>query len=132
MAISGFYETEPWGLDAQSAFLNLVVEVATVLSPAELLSRLKETEEMLGRVEAERWGPRLIDLDIVYYGARVIMEQGLTIPHPHCHERGFVLAPLAEIAPDFVDPLRKATVTELLALLGKDGIIRRLDAEVPL
>lgn len=129
MAISGLYETEPWGLDAQPAFLNLAVEVATVLSPAELLTHLKEIEAALGRVEAERWGPRLIDLDIVYYGARVIMEQGLTIPHLHCHERGFVLAPLAEIAPDFVDPIRKATVAELLALLGKDGIIRRLDAE---
>jgi len=128
VALSALYESEPWGIAGQAPFLNLVAEVATALAPAELLARLKEIEDTLGRVVTERWGPRLIDLDIVYYGARVIREEGLTIPHPHAHERGFVLAPLAEIAPDFVDPVRKETVVELLALLKEDGIIRRLDA----
>ena len=128
VAVSSFYETAPWGVEEQPPFLNLAVEVVTGLEPRELLKLLKQIEGELGRIEAGRWGPRLIDLDIIYYGGRVIKEDGLTIPHPRLHERGFVLAPLSEIAPDFVDPVSKKTAAQLLYLLDKDGIIKKFDA----
>lgn len=127
-AISSIYETEPWGVVEQCPFLNLVVEVVTGLEPEGLLKRLKQIEEELGRTDSGRWGPRPIDLDIIYYGNMVIDEAGLTIPHPRLYERGFVLVPLVELAPDFVDPVYNKTASELLGLLGKDGIINRLDA----
>ncbi|MFZ1947978.1 MAG: 2-amino-4-hydroxy-6-hydroxymethyldihydropteridine diphosphokinase [bacterium] len=102
--MSGLYVTAPWGLADQAEFLNAAVEAETHLSPAELLAAAKRIERCLGRVERARWGPREIDIDILFYGGQVVRQEGLTIPHPLVRERVFVLGPLAEIAPGLVDP----------------------------
>lgn len=127
---SSFYETQPWGVSVQGTFINLAVEVSTLLTPKELLVFLKDIETRLGRVAKMRWGPRVIDLDIIYFGVETLKEDGLTIPHPRARERGFVLAPLAEIAPGAEDPILKKTVAELLGLLKESGVIRKLDTGV--
>jgi 2-amino-4-hydroxy-6-hydroxymethyldihydropteridine diphosphokinase len=97
--LSRVYETSPVGPE-QLDFLNAVAEVWTALSPRELLAASLRIEEEMGRVRRERWGPRVIDLDLLNYGRLEIDEQGLTIPHPRMHERAFVLVPLLELEPD--------------------------------
>jgi 2-amino-4-hydroxy-6-hydroxymethyldihydropteridine diphosphokinase len=100
VARSRNYATEPWGKMDQDWFVNAAVAVATSLSPRELLVRCKSIEQRMGRIEVERWGPRIIDLDLLVYRDRVIAEPDLVLPHPHIAERAFVLAPLRDIAPD--------------------------------
>ena len=97
---SHVYETPPWGYEDQPAFLNMVVKVETGLEPEPLLTYLKQIEAGLGREKSVRWGPRLIDLDILFYDDLVIDTPPLVIPHPRLHERAFVLVPLADVAPD--------------------------------
>lgn len=97
---SRVYETEPVGGPPQGDFLNAVVEVETALSPAELLAACLAVEQEMGRVRGERWGPRVIDVDVLTYGDREISEPGLQVPHPRMHERAFVLVPLLELDAD--------------------------------
>jgi 2-amino-4-hydroxy-6-hydroxymethyldihydropteridine diphosphokinase len=94
---SSLYRTQPWGKTDQPEFVNAVALLETALSPRELLAGLKSAEARLGRVPGERWGPRIIDLDLLTYDEREIDEAGLRVPHPHLRERAFVLVPLAEI-----------------------------------
>ena len=116
LAVSTLRETEPVGVVDQPAFLNGAVEVRTALSARELLEVLLEIERSLGRVRGERWGPRVIDLDLLLYGGEVVDEPGLHVPHPRLHERRFALEPLAELDPELVVPGR-GKVSALLAEL---------------
>jgi 2-amino-4-hydroxy-6-hydroxymethyldihydropteridine diphosphokinase len=98
--VSSIYSTPPWGKTDQPDFLNAAAELSTSLSPRDLLELCLDTERRLKRLRAERWGPRVIDIDILKYGDRAVFEEGLEIPHPRMLDRAFVLVPLAEIAPD--------------------------------
>ncbi|MBT3390560.1 MAG: 2-amino-4-hydroxy-6-hydroxymethyldihydropteridine diphosphokinase [Chloroflexi bacterium] len=122
VAASPVYETPPWGVSDQPAFLNQVVHVETELSPLELLHYLKELENRLGREPSIRYGPRQIDLDILFYGHEVISYENLTIPHARLHERAFVLVPLADLAPEFRHPRLGASVIEMLAKMDTTGV----------
>lgn len=113
--VSPFYETLPaGGPPHQGKFLNGAIEISTTLTPQELLKVLQEIEKALGRVRKERWGPRTIDLDILFYGDLIVNEKGLIIPHPLIHKREFVLKPLLRIAPDFIHPVLKKSVKVFL------------------
>ncbi len=124
--MSSLYETEPWGEKDQPLFVNRVVEIRTALSPFELLDLFKSIETDTGRTPSYRWGPRLIDLDILFYGDMVIDDNVLTIPHPLVHKRRFVLVPMVEIAPEFVHPVLKRNMSELLCSLEDRSKVRRL------
>jgi 2-amino-4-hydroxy-6-hydroxymethyldihydropteridine diphosphokinase len=109
VGVSPLYETDPVGGPAgQGPFLNLVVELATADPPRRLLERCQEIEAAAGRVRAERWGPRTLDADVLYVQGETVDEEDLTVPHPRLWERRFVLAPLAELAPDLVTPAQVA------------------------
>jgi 2-amino-4-hydroxy-6-hydroxymethyldihydropteridine diphosphokinase len=111
---SSMIETEPWGIEEQPKFINMAVEAETALSPEELLAILKKIEVDIGREPTLRWGPRSIDLDILFYDDIVLKTRELEIPHPGIKEREFVLKPLAEIAPDKVHPVLKTDIRKLL------------------
>ncbi len=128
--VSSVYETEPWGKSDQPDFMNVVVELETKMPPRALLEACKEIEELMGRVPGERWGPRVIDLDILLYEDRVLQDDDLIVPHPRMHQRRFVLQPLAEIAPGALHPLLKKTASELLGDLGgSGGRVKKLELE---
>ena len=125
-ACSSVYETEPWGVSDQPSFLNLVAAYATILAPADLLAACKSVEATVGRAPSFRWGPRLIDVDILLYGDEVVdlAEPDLQIPHPRLAQRAFVLVPLAEIAPDARMPSPGDTVRRLLdEVSGRAGVV---------
>jgi 2-amino-4-hydroxy-6-hydroxymethyldihydropteridine diphosphokinase len=111
---SGLYETAPWGETDQPTYLNQVLAVETILEPETVLSQTQAIEQELGRVRLEKWGARVIDIDILYYGQFIWQTDTLTIPHPYLHQRRFTLVPLAEIAPSFVHPVLQKTTIELL------------------
>lgn len=122
IARSRFYHTRPMGPQDQPEFINAAAGLLTQLPAAALLAELKTIERDMGRVPPPvRWGPRLIDLDLLVYGTDVIDEPGLVVPHPGIHERNFVLYPLADIAPALLVPGR-GTVTELARRRGADGL----------
>jgi 2-amino-4-hydroxy-6-hydroxymethyldihydropteridine diphosphokinase len=112
---SSVYETEPWGFHSENDFLNMVVEVETTLSPSGLLGRVLMIESLLGRLrEGKEYKSRIIDIDILLYGQRVIEKKVLVIPHPLMHARRFILVPFCEIAGDMIHPVLKKSIQELV------------------
>ncbi|KWT69496.1 2-amino-4-hydroxy-6- hydroxymethyldihydropteridine pyrophosphokinase [Hyphomicrobium sulfonivorans] len=124
VARSGDYATPPWGKTDQDWFVNAAMSVKTELTPHDLLARCKQIEREMGRVEIERWGPRVIDLDVLVYRDTILSTPELTLPHPHIGARAFVLGPLMDIAPDLV--IGGRTVRELYDAVDKTGM-ERLD-----
>ena len=127
MRSSGRYETAAWGKTDQPAFLNQVLEVQTELSPEQVLQTINAIEYDLGRIRAEHWGSRVIDIDILFYDDLVQQSQRLTIPHPQLHLRRFTLQPLAEIAPQLVHPVLQKSIRELLQECPDKLEVREVD-----
>jgi 2-amino-4-hydroxy-6-hydroxymethyldihydropteridine diphosphokinase len=119
---SSIYQTEPWGYSDQPSFLNQVIKVETTLEPLDLLIYLKEIESQMGRQETFRFGPRLIDLDILFYDELILDTPKLTIPHPRLYERAFILIPLAEIAPDLNHPVLGQTIQQLKTTVESNSV----------
>ncbi|MFD4986649.1 2-amino-4-hydroxy-6-hydroxymethyldihydropteridine diphosphokinase [Streptomyces sp. NPDC058374] len=132
-AVSPVYETEPWGVEqgSQPSYFNAVAVIRTTLPPGSLLERAQAVEEAFHRVRDERWGPRTLDVDIVTYADVVSADPELTLPHPHAHERAFVLAPWHDVDPEAQLP-DHGSVDELLSGLAGDGLTRREDLELRL
>lgn len=125
--VSSVYETLPFGKTDQENFYNASIEILTLLNPTQLLNRLKEIESEVGRIENEKWGPREIDLDIIFYDDVVICEPELEIPHPGIYERDFFLVPLLELNEKLLDPKTGKFLTDFLNNLGSKNILSKLD-----
>jgi 2-amino-4-hydroxy-6-hydroxymethyldihydropteridine diphosphokinase len=126
-ALSGFYETSPVGGPPQPDFINAVTRCETCLTPKEVLAELQRIErDAFRRERTVRWGERRMDLDILFYGSLSLAEDDLIIPHPRLHERRFVLQPMAEIAPDFIHPLLKRSIADLLLSVAGDERVTRI------
>ena len=127
--VSSVYDTEPVGNPTQPRFLNMVCQVKTMLKPKDLLVLAKGIERKMGRLPGSPNSPRIIDIDILFYGDEVIKMPELVIPHPRLTHRAFILVPMAEIAPDLVHPVNKKTIKELLkeAKQGVQGVLKLED-----
>jgi len=131
VAYSHCYETEPIGIKEQPAFLNMAVEIETALTPLELLNTVKALEADIGRQKSGRWGPREIDIDIILWGDLEYACDRLTLPHREFRERAFVLVPMAEIAPDAVDPVTGQSISVLAQCPGMEGWIEKREKIAP-
>ncbi|MES2418954.1 MAG: 2-amino-4-hydroxy-6-hydroxymethyldihydropteridine diphosphokinase [Bacteroidota bacterium] len=116
---SSIYETAAWGRTDQPSFLNIAVAIDTILNPKQLLKKILAIEKLLGRIRHEKWGSRVIDIDIILYGNEIIdFGVMLKIPHPEMQHRKFVLQPLAEIAPSLIHPILNKSIMEMLGILS--------------
>lgn len=122
-ALSSLYETAPVGLTDQPQFLNGVAQIQTTLTPEGLLRAVLHLENQMGRVRTQRWGPRVIDIDVLVYADRQINSPTLTVPHPRLRERAFALVPLAEIAPELILPGDRESVKNRANILRQNGNI---------
>ncbi len=128
---SPIYESEPVGVVNQPKFLNMVLRTFTDIAAHDVLARLKEIEKRLGRVKSEINGPRLIDIDILFYGDAVIETNDLVIPHPRLQERAFVMVPMMDVAPELMHPIFKKSIRELSAALGDfSHAVRRINISI--
>jgi 2-amino-4-hydroxy-6-hydroxymethyldihydropteridine diphosphokinase len=127
-AKSALYQTAAWGKLDQPEFINQVIEVETKLSPVVLLENILEIEKILGRERLEKWGARIIDIDILFYENQIINELDLIIPHPFLHVRRFTLMPLSEIAPRLMHPILLKSISQLLTDLDDDLSVKRVDS----
>ena len=123
ISLSSVYETAAWGLTKQNAFLNQVICIETKFSPIQVLLIILEIEKSMGRIREQKWGTRIIDIDILYYANKIVLLPDLEIPHPFIQERRFVLVPLCEIDGEFVHPKFKQTNDELLRKCQDSGEI---------
>ena len=130
-AISPVYATEPWGDTDQPPFLNVCVAAATTTTPRDVLHVLKTIDVEMGRQPSRHWGPRLIDIDILFYDKLILADEELTIPHPRIAARAFVLAPLADIIPTFHHPQTGETVEEMLERVDTAGVERLFEMQFP-
>lgn len=126
---SHFYETEPWGEKEQDAFINSAIKVNTTLSPFNLLKKIGEVEKKLGREKTIKWGPRKIDIDIIFYDDIVLLSSDLTIPHVHYMDRLFVLRPLLDIAPAYNVPLLLVPLSTIANNCKDTGQIHQLKGQ---
>lgn len=124
---SGLYRTEAWGITDQEDFYNQALICDTSLAPMALLEEINKIEHKLGRKRKERWGPRIIDIDIIFYEANIIETAELQIPHPQFRNRKFVLAPLMEICPELIDPLSLQSVQEIAATCADPSKVESLE-----
>jgi 2-amino-4-hydroxy-6-hydroxymethyldihydropteridine diphosphokinase len=120
VAISSVYQTAAWGNTEQQAFLNQVIGVETKLTPDQLLGVIQDIENSLGRTREGKWAARTLDIDILFYGDKIIKNEQLTIPHPEIANRKFTLEPLMEIEPEFIHPVLKKSIQKLLAICTDD------------
>jgi len=123
---SSFYKTAPIGDIEQDWFINSVIRVDTKLNPKELLLTLLNIESEMGRIRKEKWGPRLIDLDLLFYDKLILNQEGITLPHPEIQKRNFVLVPLNEISENLTHPILKKTVKTLLQESSDDTEVKKL------
>jgi len=127
-SVSGLYLTEPIGVKEQEWFINCAAGISTGLSPFDLIRNLLSIEDDMGRVRTIKWGPRIIDLDILLFGQDIINDEALSVPHPMMHLRRFVMAPMLDLAPDLIHPVLGMTMTELYREIPQDGqIVRRME-----
>jgi len=122
--LSKVYESAPWRVEGQENYLNQILKVKTILSANEVLSIVLDIEKHLGRIRLEKWGERLIDIDIIFYNDSIIETPELCVPHKHLHERMFVLTPLHNIAPEMVHPKYNKTVEELLEMCQDSELVK--------
>jgi 2-amino-4-hydroxy-6-hydroxymethyldihydropteridine diphosphokinase len=127
---SSFYETQPWGKTNQPDFINAAVLLESKLNAREVLKEIKNIELQLGRKRFEKWGERMIDIDILFFNDLIVEEEDLIIPHPFIQKRNFVLEPLAEIKPDFVHPVFKKSVSQLLSESKDDLIVQKIEKKL--
>jgi 2-amino-4-hydroxy-6-hydroxymethyldihydropteridine diphosphokinase len=119
---SSVYKTAPWGKKDQPDFLNMALQVNCTHPPVELLRILKRIEKKMGREKGCKWGPRLIDIDILFYSARIVKTRDLSIPHPFFEQRPFAIVPMAEISPNFADPRSARKMKDYLTEIDHEGI----------
>jgi 2-amino-4-hydroxy-6-hydroxymethyldihydropteridine diphosphokinase len=129
VARSSLYQSEPFGITDQDWFVNSVAQITTALSPDKLLEVCLSIELKIGRTRTEKWGPRIIDLDILFYDDLILKQDGLEIPHPGIAERSFVLAPMNEIAPNFVHPGLKKNIEALLKEIPNPQQVNRVSSD---
>jgi len=139
LKISSVYETEPWGFEDSTSFYNQALEIETGLAPGELLQKIQSIERELGRIRnatvcgtacacpPESYSSRTLDIDILFYGSKILFTDELMIPHPRLHERRFTLIPLEEIAAGFIHPVYRKPVSELLQVCTDTGDVKRMD-----
>jgi len=131
VSFSSIYESEPMYLSAQPDYLNLAAKLSTSLSPLNLLEALLSIEGEMGRKRELKYGPRVIDLDILFFGEQIVDSESLSIPHPLLYDRLFVLKPLSEIAGDLICPVRQQTIGELLKLSNDSSRISKYENKTP-
>ncbi len=124
---SSLYKSPAWGMEQQPEFLNQVLEIASVRKADDLLMTILAIEEKMGRVRVQKWGPRLIDIDLLFYGNEVRNSPRLQLPHPRIAERRFTLVPLAEIAPQLVHPILKKSMSQLLEECTDPSVVEFAD-----
>ncbi|HEY9533712.1 MAG TPA: 2-amino-4-hydroxy-6-hydroxymethyldihydropteridine diphosphokinase [Mucilaginibacter sp.] len=124
--ISSVYETQSWGKTDEPDYLNMVIEIRTELPAQIILDKILAIEQIMGRKREEKWGSRTIDIDILYFNSDIIDAPGLHVPHPELQNRGFTLAPLVELAPNFVHPVLKKTNLQLKKELADGLIVKKL------
>lgn len=124
--ISSVYKTAPWGKTDQPDFYNQVIEIKSEHAPSVLLSKILQIENTMGRMRKEKWGPRVIDIDILFFNKIILNTPGLTLPHPALHERKFALMPMAEVGPEFYHPVFGKSISALLQECADNLPVERL------
>jgi 2-amino-4-hydroxy-6-hydroxymethyldihydropteridine diphosphokinase len=121
--VAHFYETPPWGNENQSRFINTAIYLHTDITINQCLKKVQAIEKEMGRLKTEKWGPRIIDIDILFYEYDVLETDIITVPHQHLHQRAFVLKPLQDILPNFIHPLKNKTIIQLIEDIDDNTLI---------